>query len=117
MKLMKKTLLRSILAAVLSLTMAFALTAWGGGDALKGTWSGDVPDWGKVTWTFDGSGKCTQTSDLMTMEGSYKIDGDQVTITLVEGTDLVFDFTINGDNLNLDNVSEYAQDYDLTKEK
>lgn len=53
----------------------------------------------------------------MTMEGSYKIDGDQVTITLVEGTDLVFDFTINGDNLNLDNVSEYAQDYDLTKEK
>ena len=115
---MKKTF-RTVLAAVLALTMVFALSACGGGDVLKGTWTGEDPDYGAITWTFDGSGKCTNKDDLANQEGTYVIDGSQVTVTFEifgEPSERVYDFKIDGDNLILDAVADYQLDYNLTRQ-
>ena len=66
------------LIAVTLLTLA----ACGSKDALAGTWSADLGDDGVITWTFNGKGKCTMENAYMKQDGTYTIDGDQLTVTL-----------------------------------
>ena len=66
------------LIAVTLLTLA----ACGSKDALAGTWSADLGEDGVITWTFNGKGKCTMENAYMKQNGTYTIDGDQLTVTL-----------------------------------
>lgn len=66
------------LIAVTLLTLA----ACGSKDALAGTWSADLGDDGVITWTFNGKGKCTMENAYMKQDGTYTIDGDQLTVSL-----------------------------------
>lgn len=108
---MKKTI-----SIVLCLLLVLSLTACGGGDALKGTWTCQDKDYGTVTWNFDGNGKCTLKHDFTDDNGTYTIDGSKVSIKLsLWDTETVYDFTASGSGLKLTATDGLAPDYDLAK--
>ncbi len=107
-----------ISAVLLVFTMLFVLCACGAADELKGTWTGTDPDYGTVTWVFDGKGGCKMSNDLMDeTEGAYTIDGGNVSIKLeLWDTPVVYAFTVDGSSLSLKDTAGMAADYDLTKQ-
>ena len=111
--------MKRLTAAILCIIMVLTLTACGGGsgDALKGTWSGEHSDYGTVTWKFDGKGKCEMENDFFQGDGTYTIDGEQVTIKMeLWDNEVVYDFSISGKSLNLTATDELAPEYEnLTK--
>lgn len=113
--------MKKFLSVICCLAIILSLAACGGGsgggDALKGTWEQTGTDYGTVTWKFDGKGGFTSESDYFDNEGTYTIDGSQVTITR-EGDfadPVVYDFTVSGSSLTLTSTDGLAPDYDLTK--
>lgn len=105
---MKK--LSKTLALLLALTMVLSLAACGGSkDALSGTWSADLGDDGVITWTFDGKGKCTMENAYMKQDGTYTIDGDQLTVTLESWSDpSTYTFSVDGSSLTMNENSGYG---------
>ena len=85
------------LIAVTLLTLA----ACGSKDALAGTWSADLGDDGVITWTFNGKGKCTMENAYMKQDGTYTIDGDQLTVTLEA-------WSVDGSSLTMKENSGYG---------
>ena len=111
--------MKKFLSVICCLVILLSLAACGGGggDALKGTWEQEGTDYGTVTWKFDGKGGFTSESDFFDNEGTYTIDGSQVTITR-EGDfadPVVYDFAVSGSSLTLTATDGLAPDYDLTK--
>ena len=110
--------MKKFLSVICCLVILLSLAACGGGgDALKGTWEQTGTDYGTVTWKFDGKGGFTSESDFFDKEGTYTIDGSQVTITR-EGDfadPVVYDFAVSGSSLTLTATDGLAPDYDLTK--
>jgi hypothetical protein len=111
-------------ASYLILTLALAamilLTACGGsgsgGDVLKGTWEGRSQDMA-YTWTFDGKGGCKTENEFgIKDEGTYTIDGNDVTIKLSywDGP-IVYQYKIDGDQLSLTTDEPLRPTYELTK--
>lgn len=75
--------MKKIVSLLLVVSMLLlVLAACGSKDALAGTWTGDLGLDGIVTWTFDGSGKVKFDNGFTKQDGTYTIDGDQVTIQL-----------------------------------
>ena len=104
-------------ALLLALMLVFSLAACGSKDALAGTWTGDLGLDGIVTWTFNGSGKCTMENEFMKQSGSYTIDGDQVAITLENWDDaVVFTFAVEGSSLTMNDNEGIAISGTYTKQ-
>ena len=56
--------MKKFVALLLIVVTLLTLSACGSKDALAGTWSAELGADGTITWTFNGSGKCT-------MENAY----------------------------------------------
>ena len=90
--------MRKYVALFLIAVMLLTLAACGSKDALAGTWSADLGDDGVITWTFNGKGKCTMENAYMKQDGTYTIDGDQLTYT----------FSVDGSSLTMNENSGYG---------
>ncbi len=101
---MKK--LTKLLVLAIALILILSLTACGSKDALAGTWSADLGDDGTITWTFDGRGKCTMENFFTKQQGSYTIEGDQLTVLLeLWDEPSVYTFNVDGDSFTLEENS------------
>ena len=78
---MKKNILR-VTALAIILVMAVAVLA-SCGTKLSGTYKDDAT--GLTTLTFDGD-KVTAKAGVVSVEGTYKIDGDKITLTFGNDT-------------------------------
>ena len=88
---------------LLVLMMGVLLNACGGKkDAVAGSWSADLGVDGVVTWTFDGKGSCTMENPYMKQEGTYSLDGDQMTVQLeLWEKEKLYTFSVDGDSLTM----------------
>ena len=94
--------MKKIVSILLILSLVFALAACGSKDALAGTWTGDLGADGTVTWTFDGKGKVKFENEFSKQDGTYTINGDQVTISLeLWDAANVYTFSVNGNSLTM----------------
>ena len=98
--------MKKIIVLLLAVAMVLALTACGSKDALAGTWTGDLGLDGTVTWTFDGSGKVKFENEFAKQNGTYTIEGDQVTIKLELWDEAqIFTFSVSGSSLTMNENS------------
>ena len=98
--------MKKIVVLLLAVAMVLALTACGSKDALAGTWTGDLGLDGTVTWTFDGSGKVKFENEFAKQNGTYTIEGDQVTIKLELWDEAqTFTFSVSGSSLTMNENS------------
>lgn len=111
---MKKT--SAVIAAILILCCL--LSACGKSDSLVGTWT-VTEDNIEMSFVFndDGTGKITALGGLMTIEYTYKVDGN--TVTFQEKSDEIlgtnpYTFSIEGDKLSITGGGDVMV---LTKEK
>ena len=97
-------------ALLLALVMILGLTACGGSkDALSGTWSAELGEDGVITWTFNGKGKCTMENAYMKQNGTYTVDGDQLTVTLESWSEpSTYTFSLDGNSLTMNENSGYG---------
>lgn len=110
--------MKKIIAALLCFVIVLSFAACGSADALKGTWTQESVDYGTVTWTFDGNGKCSLDTDFLDKApGTYEItDEGKVTIQIdLWGEEKVYEYTVSDSNLKLTATDGLAADYDLTK--
>ncbi len=107
-----KRLLALILIAATLLTFA----ACGSKDALAGTWSAELGADGVITWTFNGKGKCTMENAYMKQDGTYTIDGDQLTVKLEAWSESsTYTFSVDDSSLTMNENSGYGISGTFTK--
>lgn len=101
---------KKLTATLLLLALVFALAACGGSkDAVAGTWTGDLGLDGVVTWTFDGKGGCTMENEFAKQEGTYKLDGDQMSVKLENwDEEVVYTFAVDSGTLTMNDNNERA---------
>ena len=109
--------MKKMTAMFLALVLAFSLCACSGSkDAVAGTWSADLGDDGVITWTFDGKGKCSMESIFLKQDGTYSIDGDQMTVKLeLWDSETVYTFSVDGSSLTMTDNAGYAVGGTFTK--
>ena len=102
--------MKKIVALVLITAALLSLAACGSKDALAGTWSADLGDDGVITWTFNGKGKCTMENAYMKQDGTYTIDGYQLTVKLESWGDdaSTYTFSVDGSSLTLNENTGYG---------
>lgn len=94
--------MRKFVALFLIAVTLLTLAACGSKDALAGTWSADLGDDGVITWTFNGKGKCTMENAYMKQDGTYTIDGGQLTVTLEAWSEpSTYTFSVDGSSLTM----------------
>ena len=109
MKRKKDLKMKKYVALFLVVVTLLTLTACGSKDALAGTWSADLGDDGVITWTFNGKGKCTMENAYMKQDGTYTIDGDQLTVTLEAWSEpSTYTFSVDGSSLTMNENSGYG---------
>ena len=107
-----KRLLALLLIAATLLTFA----ACGSKDALAGTWSAELGADGVITWTFNGEGKCTMENAYMKQDGTYTIDGDQLTVKLEAWSESsTYTFSVDDSSLTMNENSGYGISGTFTK--
>ena len=107
-----KRLLALLLIAATLLTFA----ACGSKDALAGTWSAELGADGVITWTFNGKGKCTMENAYMKQDGTYTIDGDQLTVKLEAWSESsTYTFSVADSSLTMNENSGYGISGTFTK--
>lgn len=98
--------MKKIIVLLLAVAMVLAFAACGSKDALAGTWTCDLGLDGTVTWTFDGSGKVKFENEFAKQNGTYTIEGDQVTIKLELWDEAqTFTFSVSGSSLTMNENS------------
>lgn len=98
--------MKKLIVLLLAVAMVLAFAACGSKDALAGTWTGDLGLDGTVTWTFDGSCKVKFENEFAKQNGTYTIDGDQVTIKLELWDEAQnFTFSVSGSSLTMNENS------------
>lgn len=98
--------MKKIIVLLLAVAMVLAFAACGSKDALAGTWTGDLGLDGTVTWTFDGNGKVKFENEFAKQNGTYTIEGDQVTIKLELWDEAqTFTFSVSGSSLTMNENS------------
>lgn len=110
--------MKKVISAVLCLVFVVALVACGGGDALKGTWVQEGTDYGTVTWTFDGNGKCTLDTDFLDKaDGTYTVVDDTTVKIKIDLWDeeKAYEYSVSDSALKLTATDGLSPDYDLTK--
>lgn len=94
--------MRKYVALLLIAAALLTLAACGSKDALAGTWSADLGDDGVITWTFNGKGKCTMENSFMKQDGTYTIEGDQLTVKLESWSEpSTYTFSVDGNTLDM----------------
>lgn len=110
---MKK--IKRILALLLAAAMMLAFAACGK-DAVTGKWMKNSDADGEVIWEFSG-GKCSLTNMEIKKQGTYKIDGDQITIHMdAWSEDKVYTFSVEGDKLTMTDNSGLGIDGTFDKQ-
>ena len=101
--------MKKFVALLLIVVTLLTLSACGSKDALAGTWSAELGADGTITWTFNGSGKCTMENAYMKQDGTYTIEGDQLTVTLEAWSDpSTYTFSVDGNSLTMNENSGYG---------
>ena len=101
--------MRKYVALFLSVVTLLTLAACGSKDALAGASSADFEYDGVITWTFDGKGKCTMENAYMNQDGTYTINGDQLTVTLESWSEpSTYTFSVDGNSLTMNENSGYG---------
>ena len=109
---MKKFISLLLLAAAI-----LTLAACGSKDQLAGTWSAEFEYDGEITWTFDGRGKCTMENFFTKQNGTYTIEGDQLTVKLELWDDAsTYTFSVDGSSLTMNENSGYGISGTFTKQ-
>ena len=94
--------MKKLVSLLLIASLLLVLAACGSKDALAGTWTGDLGLDGIVTWTFDGSGNVKFDNGFAKQDGTYTIDGNQVTIQLeLWDAAQTFTFSVTGSSLTM----------------
>lgn len=101
--------MKKLAALILSIAILLTLASCGSKDALAGTWSAEFEYDGAITWTFDGKGKCTMENAYMNQDGTYTINGDQLTVTLESWSEpSTYTFSVDGNSLTMNENSGYG---------
>ena len=101
--------MKKLAALILSIAILLTLASCGSKDALAGTWSAEFEYDGVITWTFDGKGKCTMENAYMNQDGTYTINGDQLTVTLESWSEpSTYTFSVDGNSLTMNENSGYG---------
>ena len=100
--------MKKFVALLLIVVTLLTLSACGSKDALAGTWSAELGA--------DGSGKCTMENAYMKQDGTYTIEGDQLTVTLEAWSDpSTYTFSVDGNSLTMNENSGYGISGTFTK--
>jgi len=101
--------MKKLAALILSIAVLLTFASCGSKDALAGTWSAEFEYDGVITWTFDGKGKCTMENAYMDQDGTYTINGDQLTVTLESWSEpSTYTFSVDGNSLTMNENSGYG---------
>ena len=101
--------MKKLAALILSIAILLTLASCGSKDALAGTWSAEFEYDGVITGTFDGKGKCTMENAYMNQDGTYTINGDQLTVTLESWSEpSTYTFSVDGNSLTMNENSGYG---------
>ena len=101
--------MKKFAALLLIVVTLVTFSACGSKDALAGTWSAELEYDGVITWTFDGNGKCTMENAYMNQDGTYTINGDQLTVTLESWSEpSTYTFSVDGNSLTMNENSGYG---------
>ena len=101
--------MKKLAALILSIAILLTLASCGSKDALAGTWSAEFEYDGVIAWTFDGKGKCTMENAYMNQDGTYTINGDQLTVTLESWSEpSTYTFSVDGNSLTMNENSGYG---------
>ena len=103
--------MKKFVALLLIVVTLLTLSACGSKDALAGTWSAELGTDGTITWTFNGSGKCTMENAYMKQDGTYTI-----TVTLEAWSEpSTYTFSVDGSSLTMNENSGYGISGTFTK--
>lgn len=104
--------------ALLLLTVALlTLAACGSKDELAGTWSAEFEYDGVITWTFDGKGNCKMENSFLEQDGTYTIEGDQLTVLLELWSEpSTYTFSVSGNSLTMEENRGYGISGTFTKQ-
>lgn len=101
--------MKKLAALILSIAVLLTFASCGSKDALAGAWSAEFEYDGVITWTFDGKGKCTMENAYINQDGTYTINGDQLTVTLESWSEpSTYTFSVDGNSLTMDENSGYG---------
>ena len=108
--------MKRLLALLLIAAPLLTFAACGSKDALAGTWSAELGADGVITWTFNGKGKCTMENAYMKQDGTYTIDGDQLTVKLEAWSESsTYTFSVDDSRLTMNENSGYGISGTFTK--
>ena len=108
--------MRKYAALFLIMVTLLTLAACSSKDALAGTWSAELGADGVITWTFNGKGKCTMENAYMKQDGTYTIDGDQLTVKLEAWSESsTYTFSVDDSSLTMNENSGYGISGTFTK--
>ena len=107
---------------LLSVVAVFALVlvvGCGKSSPLVGKWNGDTNDGLNTTFTFEKGDKVSYENEFgVKSEGTYKIDGDKVTISLKSwDKEKVYKFEVKGSKLTLTATDKYSPSYKNMEKK
>ncbi|MDY3218545.1 MAG: DUF5640 domain-containing protein [Candidatus Fimivivens sp.] len=101
--------MKKLAALILSIAVLLTFASCGSKDALAGAWSAEFEYDGVITWTFDGKGKCTMENAYINQDGTYTINGDQLTVTLESWSEpSTYTFSVDGNSLTMNENSGYG---------
>ena len=101
--------MKKLAALILSIAVLLTFASCGSKDALAGAWSAEFEYDGVITWTFDGKGKCTMENAYINQDGTYTINGDQLTVTLESRSEpSTYTFSVDGNSLTMNENSGYG---------
>jgi len=101
--------MKKLAALILSIAVLLTFASCGSKDALAGAWSAEFEYDGVITWTFDGKGKCTMENVYINQDGTYTINGDQLTVTLESWSEpSTYTFSVDGNSLTMNENSGYG---------
>ena len=101
--------MKKLVALILSIAVLLTFASCGSKDALAGAWSAEFEYDGVITWTFDGKGKCTMENAYINQDGTYTINGDQLTVTLESWSEpSTYTFSVDGNSLTMNENTGYG---------
>lgn len=108
-----------LISLVALFSIAFTVGCGSKGNALVGTWDGETVDGLKTTFKFEKGDKVSYENQFgIKSEGTYKIDGDKVTISLKTwDKEKVYKFEVKNNKLNLTATDKYSPSYKEMEKK
>lgn len=105
--------MKKFLMSVVAVFALVLVVGCGKGNALVGTWEGATNDSLKTTFTFEKGDKVSYENEFgIKSEGTYKIDGNKVTINLKSwDKEKVYKFEVKDKKLSLTATDQYSPSY------